>query len=60
MKTPTEPTVRGAIRRIDDLGRVVIPKGIRIALDIQEGNSLEIFATADGGIYIKKCVEDMI
>ena len=55
MEMPTEPTVRGAIRRIDDLGRIVIPKGIRIALKIQEGDLLEIFATSDGGIYIKKC-----
>ena len=45
----------GNIRRIDDLGRVVISKGIRIALKIQEGDPLEIFATLDGGIYIKKC-----
>jgi len=38
----------GMIRRIDDLGRVVIPKEIRKHLDIREGDPLEIFIESDG------------
>lgn len=37
----------GIIRRIDDLGRVVIPKTIRIAMGIREGESFEIFVGED-------------
>lgn len=37
MKTP------GMIRKIDELGRIVIPQGIRKALDIETGDSLELF-----------------
>lgn len=43
----------GIIRRIDDLGRIVIPKEIRKQLKIGEGDSLEIFLSADGEIIIK-------
>lgn len=39
----------GIVRRIDDLGRVVVPKEIRRNLGIEEGDPLEIFTT-DGGI----------
>lgn len=39
----------GIVRRIDDLGRVVVPKEIRRTLGIEEGDPLEIFVT-DGGI----------
>lgn len=37
----------GIVRRIDDVGRVVIPKEIRRALDIHEGDPLELFADGD-------------
>ena len=43
----------GIVRRIDDLGRVVIPKEIRRALKIKEGDPLEIFTARDGSIIIK-------
>lgn len=39
----------GIVRRIDDLGRVVIPKEIRRTLRIREGDPLEIFTDREGG-----------
>ena len=44
----------GIVRRIDDLGRVVIPKEIRRTLHIRVGEPLEIFVTADGEVVFKK------
>ena len=44
----------GIVRRIDDLGRVVIPKEIRRTLRIREGDPLEIYTSADGSITLKK------
>ncbi|MDL2215990.1 AbrB/MazE/SpoVT family DNA-binding domain-containing protein [Ruminococcaceae bacterium OttesenSCG-928-N02] len=44
----------GIVRRIDDLGRVVIPKEIRRTLHIREGEPLEIFTTGDGEVVFKK------
>ena len=44
----------GIVRRIDDLGRVVIPKEIRRTLRIREGDSLEIFTYRQGEIILKK------
>ena len=44
----------GIVRRIDDLGRVVIPKEIRRTLRIREGDPLEIFTDSDGEIISKK------
>lgn len=44
----------GIVRRIDDLGRVVIPKEIRRTLRIREGDPLEIFTDSDGGVIFKK------
>lgn len=44
----------GIVRRIDDLGRVVIPKEIRRTLRIREGDALEIFTDAQGGVIFKK------
>lgn len=44
----------GIVRRIDELGRVVIPKEIRRTLRIREGDPLEIFTENDGGIVLKK------
>ena len=44
----------GIVRRIDDLGRVVIPKEIRRTLHIREGDPLEIFTNTDGEVIFKK------
>lgn len=44
----------GIVRRIDDLGRVVIPKEIRRTLRIRENDPLEIFTDRDGEIIFKK------
>lgn len=44
----------GIVRRIDDLGRVVIPKEIRRNLRIKEGDPLEIFITREGEVIFKK------
>ncbi len=44
----------GIVRRIDDLGRIVIPKEIRRTLRIREGDSLEIYTDHEGEIILKK------
>lgn len=44
----------GIVRRIDDLGRVVVPKEIRRTLRIREGDPLEIFTEQNGAIVLKK------
>ena len=44
----------GIVRRMDDLGRVVIPKEIRRTMKIGEGTPLEIFIDKDGGIIFRK------
>ena len=44
----------GIIRKIDDLGRVVIPKEIRRTMRIREGDPLEIFTDKDGELIFKK------
>ncbi|MFA6729585.1 MAG: stage V sporulation T C-terminal domain-containing protein [Eubacteriales bacterium] len=44
----------GIVRRIDDLGRVVIPKEIRRTMRIREGEPLEIFTDKDGEVIFKK------
>ena len=41
----------GIIRRIDDLGRVVIPKELRRVFNIREGDALEIFTTDEGIVF---------
>ncbi|MBP9987940.1 MAG: AbrB/MazE/SpoVT family DNA-binding domain-containing protein [Ruminococcus sp.] len=46
--------VTGIVRRIDDLGRVVIPKEIRRTLNIKEGDPLELYTDNDGGIVFRK------
>ena len=45
----------GIVRRVDDLGRVVIPKEIRRACNIREGDPLEIFLQ-DGGVVFRKYI----
>ncbi|NLG05560.1 MAG: AbrB/MazE/SpoVT family DNA-binding domain-containing protein [Clostridia bacterium] len=47
-------TRAGIVRRIDDLGRIVIPKEIRRTLRIAEGTPLEIFTDREGEIILKK------
>lgn len=49
-----EMKATGIVRRIDDLGRVVIPKEIRRTLRIREGDPLEIFVDRDGEVILKK------
>ena len=44
----------GIVRRIDDLGRIVIPKEIRRSFRIREGDPLEIFTDAEGEVIFKK------
>lgn len=44
----------GIVRRIDDLGRIVIPKEIRRTLRIREGDPLEIFTDREGEVILKK------
>lgn len=44
----------GIVRRIDDLGRVVIPKEIRRTMRIREGDPLEIYTNPDGEVIFKK------
>lgn len=44
----------GIVRRIDDLGRVVIPKEIRRTMRIREGDPLEIFTDRNGEVIFKK------
>ena len=50
----------GIIRRVDDLGRVVIPKEIRRQLKIGESDPLEIFLSGDGEIILKPYRTDYI
>jgi len=44
----------GIVRRIDELGRVVIPKEIRRTMRIRENDPLEIYTTNDGEVLFKK------
>lgn len=45
----------GQIRRIDDLGRVVVPKEVRVNLGIRDGDAFEIFTTEDRrGVVFQK------
>lgn len=44
----------GIVRRMDDLGRVVIPKEVRRTLGIKEGEAMEIFTDRDGSVIFKK------
>ncbi len=49
-----EMKATGIVRRIDDLGRVVIPKEIRRTMHLKEGASLEIYTDKDGEVIFKK------
>ena len=44
----------GIVRRVDDLGRIVIPKEMRRTLKIREGDPLEIYTEKDGGVIFRK------
>lgn len=44
----------GVVRRIDDLGRIVIPKEIRRTMRIREGDPIEIFTDREGEVILKK------
>ena len=48
----------GIVRRIDDLGRIVIPKEIRRSLGIKEGDPLEIFISKDNELVFKPYFEN--
>ena len=48
------PKATGIVRRIDDLGRAVVPKEIRRTLRIREGDPMEIFTDHEGEIILKK------
>ena len=50
----------GIVRRIDDLGRIVIPKEIRRQLKVTEGEPFEIFLSRDGEIILKPYRTDYI
>ena len=43
----------GIVRRIDELGRIIIPNEIRRAMRIKEGDALEIYTTREGEIVLK-------
>lgn len=47
----------GIIRRVDDLGRIVIPKGVRRELTIKEGEPMEIYIDRKNGSVIFKKYE---
>ena len=44
----------GVVRRVDDLGRIVIPKAVRKLVDIKEGEPMELFIMEDGSVLLKK------
>lgn len=44
----------GIVRRIDDLGRIVIPKEIRRAYNLREGDPVEFYSDKNGEIILKK------
>lgn len=48
----------GIVRRVDELGRVVIPKEIRRSLKIKDGDPLEIFRDKDKLVLVKYAPED--
>jgi stage V sporulation protein T len=53
---PLEIKAVGFVRRVDDLGRVVIPKEVRKRIGIREGDPLEVLITEDGQILLRKYV----
>ena len=49
----------GIVRRVDDLGRTVIPKEIRRTICIKEGDPMELYLDEEGGIVLKPYVLDV-
>lgn len=47
----------GIVRRVDDLGRIIIPKEVRKSMNIEDGDPLEIFTTYEGEIILKPYFE---
>lgn len=52
--TPIKELHSGCVRRIDDLGRIVIPKEFRNTLNIEDGEPFEMFFDNQGNIILKK------
>lgn len=50
----------GILRRVDELGRVVLPKELRMAFDINPGDSLEIYTDDDNTVVLKKYQKNCI
>lgn len=48
----------GIVRRIDDLGRIAVPKEVRRALHIKAGDPLEVYTDKNGSIIFRKYVDD--
>lgn len=48
----------GQVRRVDDLGRINIPRGVRKILKIHENDRMEIFYENDGTVILKPYKED--
>jgi len=48
----------GIVRRIDDLGRIAIPKEVRRTLHIKAGDPLEVYTDKDGSIIFRKYIDD--
>ena len=44
----------GIVRKLDDLGRIVLPKELRTTMSLAEGDGLEIFVDSEGEIILKK------
>ena len=47
----------GVVRRVDELGRIVLPKELRVTLHIKEKDPLEIFVDDESRIILKKLVK---
>lgn len=50
----------GIVRRIDDLGRIVIPKEIRKSLGLKEGTPMEVFIDNDGVVFKRYSTEENV
>lgn len=48
----------GIVRRIDDLGRIAVPKEVRRTLHIKAGDPLEVYTDKDGSIIFRKYIDD--
>lgn len=46
----------GIVRRVDDIGRIVIPKDVRKLLNIEEGQPMEMFIDKDKNLILKKYI----